>query len=65
MIEIKKLNKKFGALQVLKNFNLKIGKGEIVALVGPSGCGKSTLLNIITGIDTNSKNSFISNLYSF
>jgi len=51
MIEIKNLNKSFGTLQVLKKFNLKIKKGETVALVGPSGCGKSTLLNCLTGLE--------------
>ena len=34
----------------LKNINLKVGRGEIVALVGPNGSGKSTLLQIVSGI---------------
>ncbi len=51
MIEIKNLNKSFGTLEVLKEFNLNIEKGETMALVGPSGCGKSTLLNCITGLE--------------
>ncbi len=49
--------KKRGALfgedrqfHVLKNVNLTIGKGEIVALVGESGCGKTTVGKIITGL---------------
>ena len=53
MIEIKNLNKKFGKLEVLKNLNLSINKGEVVSIVGPSGCGKSTLLRCITGLDKN------------
>lgn len=40
----------FGSLQVLRELNLSIQEGEVVALLGPSGCGKSTLLRVIAGI---------------
>lgn len=39
-----------GVLDVLKNINLEINEGEIVAIIGPSGSGKSTLLNVISGL---------------
>lgn len=39
-----------GELEVLKNINFSVEKGEIIAIVGPSGSGKSTLLNIISGL---------------
>jgi ABC-type polysaccharide/polyol phosphate transport system ATPase subunit len=34
----------------LRNINLHVDKGEVMAIVGPNGCGKSTLLQIISGI---------------
>lgn len=47
MIRIENLNKYFGEKHVLKNINLEIEKGEVVALIGPSGSGKSTLIRCI------------------
>ena len=49
-LEIRKVTKSFGAVEVLREVNLAIGDGEFLVLVGPSGCGKSTLLNIIAGL---------------
>ena len=40
-----------GKLQVLGELSLRLGGGEVGALVGPSGCGKTTLLRIIAGLD--------------
>ncbi|MDO5666898.1 MAG: sulfate ABC transporter ATP-binding protein [Alcaligenaceae bacterium] len=50
-IEIKNLNKSFGAFQALKNINLHVETGQLVSLLGPSGCGKTTLLRIIAGLE--------------
>lgn len=44
MITIKKLCKSFDSVEVLKDINLKIDKGQITVILGPSGSGKSTLL---------------------
>ena len=41
-------------IDLIKDNNLKIGKGSFVAVVGPSGCGKTTLLKIIAGINEQS-----------
>ncbi|MEM3628017.1 MAG: ABC transporter ATP-binding protein [Candidatus Bathyarchaeia archaeon] len=48
-MECKNLNKKFGGLVALENFNCQIRENEIVGLVGPNGSGKSTFLNLIVG----------------
>ncbi len=49
-IEIKNLTKKFDSKNILKDLNLNIEQGEMVALLGPSGCGKTTTLKIISGL---------------
>ena len=51
MIKVQGINKSFGSLQVLKNIDMTISKGEIVSIVGPSGAGKTTLLQIIGTLD--------------
>lgn len=47
MIDIVNLNKSFGELNVLKDINVSINKGEVVVVIGPSGSGKSTFLRCI------------------
>ncbi len=46
-IEFKNVSFRYGEALVLKNLNLTISRGSLVAFVGPSGCGKSTLLNLL------------------
>ncbi|WP_033167011.1 amino acid ABC transporter ATP-binding protein [Clostridium sp. KNHs205] len=47
MLEIKKLSKCFVDLEVLRDVNVSVSKGEVVVIIGPSGSGKSTLLRCI------------------
>ncbi|WP_426131925.1 ABC transporter ATP-binding protein, partial [Pararhizobium sp. PWRC1-1] len=53
-IQLKKVNKSFGATQVIPGIDLTINEGEFVVFVGPSGCGKSTLLRLIAGLEDTS-----------
>lgn len=51
MIELRGISKSFGELEVLKDLNLSIADGEVVALIGPSGSGKSTTLRIMNFLE--------------
>ncbi|ELH9758317.1 amino acid ABC transporter ATP-binding protein [Campylobacter jejuni] len=51
MIEVKNLQKKYGELEVLKNINTTISKGDVIAIIGPSGGGKSTFLRCINRLE--------------
>lgn len=51
MLEVKNLKKKFGDNLVLKGIDLKIEKGDRLAIIGSSGCGKSTLLRCLNMIE--------------
>ena len=52
LLEIKKVNKKFGDKQILHNINLVIPRGKIIGLLGKNGTGKSTLIKLINDLLT-------------
>tara|TARA_R110002012_G_scaffold250324_2_gene428039 strand:- start:19 stop:681 length:663 start_codon:yes stop_codon:yes gene_type:complete len=51
MIKARQISKHYGNLQVLKNVDLDIKKGEIISIVGASGAGKTTLLQLLGTLD--------------
>ncbi len=56
-LQLEKVSRSFGSLEVLRELSLTISRGEFVAVVGPSGCGKTTLLNLLSGYDQPSSGS--------
>lgn len=59
MIKIRNLTMSFGSVTPLKNINLDVQRGDIIALIGPSGTGKSTLLRLINRLETPTSGSII------
>ena len=65
MIEMKNIYKSFGKdhneRKIFENFSFTISKGDMVAIMGKSGSGKSTLLNIIGGLESIDKGTYLFN----
>ncbi len=52
LVELRGVDKHFGALHVLKHIDLTVARGEVVVIIGPSGSGKSTLCRTINRLET-------------
>ena len=50
-LSLRRIGKRFGDLEALRDIDVAISRGEFIALVGPSGCGKTTLLRIVAGLE--------------
>lgn len=51
LLALRGICKRFGAVRALKDVELEVHKGEVVALLGDNGAGKSTLIRVIAGVD--------------
>ncbi len=60
-LQLSSIQKSFGPVQVVHDFNMAIDKGEFISFLGPSGCGKTTILRMIAGFETPSAGSITIN----
>ncbi|MBM7047534.1 ABC transporter ATP-binding protein [Rhizobium lusitanum] len=60
-LELRHVNKNYGAYHALRGIDLSVEQGEFIVMVGPSGCGKSTLLKSIAGLETISSGQILIN----
>lgn len=60
-LELRQIQKSYGAYHALRGIDLDVEQGEFIVMVGPSGCGKSTLLKTIAGLETISSGQILIN----
>ncbi len=51
IVQVDKLSKSFGSLEVIRDVSFTVGRGEVLGIIGPSGSGKSTMLRCITQLE--------------
>jgi branched-chain amino acid transport system ATP-binding protein len=51
ILSVEALQKVFGGLVAVKDYNLRLFPGEVVGLIGPNGAGKTTVINMLTGLE--------------
>ncbi|NLC26732.1 MAG: amino acid ABC transporter ATP-binding protein, partial [Fastidiosipila sp.] len=61
ILEVKDIEKSFGNLEVLKDINFSMEKGESIAIIGSSGSGKTTLLRCLNFLEIPDKGSIVVN----
>ncbi|MDQ3792129.1 MAG: ATP-binding cassette domain-containing protein, partial [Actinomycetota bacterium] len=52
MVRLNGVSRSYGPVRAVKDLDLRVAKGEILALLGPSGCGKTTTLRLIAGFES-------------
>jgi branched-chain amino acid transport system ATP-binding protein len=50
LLEVRKVDKRFGGLLAVSGVSFSLNKGEILGLIGPNGAGKTTLFNVVNGV---------------
>jgi branched-chain amino acid transport system ATP-binding protein len=50
ILQLENCTIKFGGLVAVSEFNLEIGRNDLIGLIGPNGAGKTTVFNFITGV---------------
>src|SRR6185436_20926617 len=48
-LELRSVEKRFGATEIIRGVSLEVARGERHAIIGPNGAGKSTLFNLVSG----------------
>ena len=51
IVEMRGVNKSFGAAHVLRGVDLNVARGEVLVIIGASGSGKSTLIRCVNGLE--------------